>query len=461
MRVATGRQIFFDKIAEGLQMFWASDAPKRTALSQNPSGASVPDSDIRSLASALCRLHSPSMDSIQSIRWSDNSWDRLEEPAIIDAEGRKLGEVCAKFDGLKDFPEIIVIIFFEDDGTDFPKLTYDPRSQSDIVWDGLETLFSERSINVPALARVRYESRGFQSLELDFGLFEQPETLNWEDPNTLELFYNRLSHAWNYRGGILPLSTIQAWSSQFMKEGYGKEAHQILLYLLQYGFVTEKVIATELFRIYTMLKNNSKNSSIEVSIQKPGKSEQKLAYLLRPSVLLERLDEAINSKKANYFDDDIDLYCFDDCVGSGESVIKYLFDTEHNTHWAELKDFLRSGDIHLNVVVYHADQRGINCIENHPDACGEVKVHAARVLDETHQAFSEKSRIFKDKTRREAFKNFCLNIGMQLNPLAPLGWEDGQLCIAYDYTIPDNSLPILYEQGNSRLPWKPLFERSR
>lgn len=444
-----------------MQLFWASDAPKRIGLSQHTAGAYVPETDIRSLARALCRLHAPSLDSIPSISWSDSSLDGIGEAAIFDAEGHKLGEVCARINGLRDVPKILVIVFFEDDGTDFPKLTYDPRSQSDIISSGLEALFSTRSIEVPTLAHVRYETYGFKCLETDFELFEQPEKPNWQNSTALEHFYNRLSRSWNYQGKILLAVTIRDWVNQFKLEGFGNEAIQILVYLIQYGFVTESVVANGLFRLYSELKKNSNKKSIEVSIQKPGKSEQKLAYLLRPSILLETLENAISMKNSKYFNDIVELYCFDDCIGSGESLVKYLFDKKHNIHSANLINLFKSGGVQLNVVVYHADQRGVDTIENHLDACGAVKVHTVRVLDETHQAFSERSIIFKDKERREAFKEFCLQIGEHLNPYAPLGWENGQWCIAYDYTIPDNSLPILYGEGNTRQPWKPLFMRSR
>lgn len=461
MRVATGQQIFFDKIAEGLQVFWASDPPKRIGLSQNPAGVVVPDADIRLLARALCRLHAPLIDNIPDILWSDNNWDGIGEAAIFDAEDHKLSEVCAKLNNLQDVPAILVIICFEDDGTDFPKLTYDPRSQSDIVSCGLDALFSKCSSHVSALARARYESIGFKSLETDFGLFEQPKTPDWQDQTTLELLYYRLSRAWNYRGSLLPAQTIQAWCSQLMKEGFGAEAHQILVYLQQYGFVTEAVVAHELFRLYSELKKSSNKKTVEISIQKPGKSEQKLAYLLRPYVFIEKIEDAINLKNTAYLNEQVDFYCFDDCIGSGESIEKYLFDKNYNTCSSELIKLFRSGDVRLNVVVYHADERGIDYIQKHHKAYGAVKVHASRVLDETHQAFSETSRIFRDKARREAFKHFCLRVGEHLNPGDPLGWEGGQLCIAYDYTIPDNSLPILYGEGNARQPWKPLFIRAR
>jgi hypothetical protein len=121
---------------------------------------------------------------------------------------------------------------------------------------------------------------------------------------------------------------------------------------------------------------------------------------------------------------------------------------------------LRTGKVRLNVLTFHADRRGMMNVTRHPDSHGAIKIHAVRVLDENHRAFSDKSRIITDKRRHLEFREFCLNVGERLFPGSPLGWQNGQWCIAYDYTVPDNSLPIIYEK-NDLLPWEPLLERAR
>lgn len=461
MRIATGRLIFFDKIAEGLQSFWTPEFPKRICLSLEHQGQKVPIADLRSLAEAVCRLHEPAMDIVPRLTWSDSSWNLTEVAAVIDAEGQRLGEVIARLEGLQSEPPILVVINFQDDGTDFPKVSYDPRSQSDIVSGALEALFSMRKISVPALARARFDTSGFQCLETDFNLFDPPTKPNWQDSRELELFYNRLSRSWTYRGSPIPASDIRTWVSQFAEAGFDDQAHQILVYLLQYGFVTETAIAEGIFGLYSKLKDASGAVPISVSIQNPGKSEQKLAYLLRPFVLLTSLTEAVKNRKKDYPTENVDFFCFDDCVASGESLEKYLFNKKHNPLASELIQMFQNTRTRLNVITYHADQRGVDFIENHENAHGSVKVHAVRLLDKTHRAFSCSSRILRDENRRKAFKDFCLDIGNYLSPGHPLGFEDGQWCVAYDYSIPDNSLPILYGSGSKKRPWRPLFERVR
>ena len=69
MRAATGRQIFFDRVAEGLLAFFYPEAPRRLALTSVSEDPAVPKGDLLSLARALCR------DPFSGSRkYSDNSY---------------------------------------------------------------------------------------------------------------------------------------------------------------------------------------------------------------------------------------------------------------------------------------------------------------------------------------------------------------------------------------------------
>jgi hypothetical protein len=84
-----------------------------------------------------------------------------------------------------------------------------------------------------------------------------------------------------------------------------------------------------------------------------------------------------------------------------------------------------------------------------------------KTLDDSDRVFSSTSRIIGDSSRRRQLRSFCEEWGKKLFPDGPLGWNDSQLCIAYDYTVPDNSLPVIWASGGAREPWQPLFPRVR
>ena len=106
-------------------------------------------------------------------------------------------------------------------------------------------------------------------------------------------------HGLGYTEGYpVQSNTIRNWVQQFAADGFVAEAHQILVYMLQYGFVTETIIVEELVRLYNVLVNASNRMPVSVAIQKPGKSEQKLAYRLRPTILMDSLAGAITYSKS-------------------------------------------------------------------------------------------------------------------------------------------------------------------
>jgi hypothetical protein len=230
------------------------------------------------------------------------------------------------------------------------------------------------------------------------------------------------------------------------------------MYLLRYGYVTEQKIVAGLRREYSRIVPSATVPPIAVAFQAPGKSESKLAYYLRPEITLVDPNAAVSQVKGVGGATPVDMVCFDDCIGSGETVEGYLF---YEPGAGQLCALYASRAARLHVIVYHSDPRGVQRIEGNASGCGSVKVHTACPLDETHQAFSDRSCIIPSSLRKDAFKAFCERVGRSLNPGIPLGWGDCQWCISYDYSIPDNSLPILYGTTGSRFTWIGLFPRNR
>lgn len=83
-------------------------------------------------------------------------------------------------------------------------------------------------------------------------------------------------------------------------------------------------------------------------------------------------------------------------------------------------------------------------------------------LDESFRAFSDTSRFFRSPPDgiEKAFAHKLAHVfGLQLQPDAPLGFDDCQLMIGFAYNTPDNSLPVFWHRGTVALPWAPVFRR--
>lgn len=89
-------------------------------------------------------------------------------------------------------------------------------------------------------------------------------------------------------------------------------------------------------------------------------------------------------------------------------------------------------------------------------------VHAVVDLDESFRCFSPKSRIYAgapSPLTRDAGMALAERFGARLQPGHPLGFLDGQLLLGFAYNTPDNTLPIIWSDGDEAYPWAPVFKR--
>jgi hypothetical protein len=192
-----------------------------------------------------------------------------------------------------------------------------------------------------------------------------------------------------------------------------------------------------------------------VSIQRVGKSEPMLFYDLReitpsPEFLLT---EIAKSNSADH------IVCFDDVIGSGETILDCLFADLDNEGVGGLSNWLDMEERHITVLVAIASERGISNIEQDDRCRGKVKVRTSRILMPDDSLFSSEQNVFESPERRDAFRSICTTIGEQVYCWGPLGWDNCQWCIVTDYNVPDCSLPLLWAQGTEQFPWMPLFPR--
>ena len=453
-------ELFFDHLARGLnETYWADGSPNRYHLLSKQ----LPPQDTIMLARGLCKLQSPRGEaSLIPIVEVGGDWlvhvEGTERIALIvdskDSPFSKVEEYVEKW-GRK--VETILTINGREAPSDWYVLRYDARQQSDIVASALEELFRAGNAGVPILARIRFENSGYEGLR---GFLEEPEET--ASARNYELFYHRLARTWGFDGTEITSGMISSWVAQFAKDGFEKEAHYLLSYLHQWGYTTEDTLIGRVMSTYRgcVERFSTGRRARCIAIQETGKSEGKLAYRLKSeSVCFDILSVAVEEAEATGIE--TDFYCFDDLVGTGDSIISCLFDAQRRPANGKLENLLRDGRAKVYVIAHDVSEVGKKQVESDGRSFGNVHVIGYRALGERDKVFSSESRVIGDAERRSAFGAYCAAIGETLFPGHGLGWKNGQLCLCYDYTIPDNSIPVLW--GRSTLPreWVPLFERRR
>jgi hypothetical protein len=143
----------------------------------------------------------------------------------------------------------------------------------------------------------------------------------------------------------------------------------------------------------------------------------------------------------------------DDMLGSGRQLSRYL-----PQKLSELRTWAPSMEIQY--IALFALPEGLERARQ-ADLFGD-NVQALFELDSSFQAFDSISRCFRgDCLPIDAAiaKRLCEHYGSRLWEKHPLGYENGQLLLAFAHNTPDNTLPVLWFDEPLAAPWVPLFER--
>ena len=452
-------RLFFDDLARGLnETYWADGSPSKYHLLCKQ----LPPEDRIMLARGLCRAQHPAGEAPPialevGSDWSVVGCDTSPKAVIVDAKNRPFSEVEQYVENSGCEIGTVVTINGTEDPSEWYVMRYDARQQSEIVASALEKLFRAGNAGVPTLARIRFENLGFEGLR---GFLDDPEVT--ASARSYELFYHRLARTWRFDGTEVTSEVISSWVEQFAEDGFEKEAHCLLSYLHQWGYTAEDTLIGRVMSTYRRCVSQfSTGRTVKcVAIQETGKSEGKLAYRLKSeSVSFDSLSVAVEEIVSMGVE--ADLYCFDDLVGTGDSIISCLFNVCRGSVNGKLENLLRDGKVRVYVIAHDVSEVGRRQIESDCRSFGNVHVVGYRSLGDRDKVFSSASRVIKDAERRSEFKAYCAAIGETLFPGHGLGWKNGQLCLCYDYTIPDNSIPVLWGSSTSPPLWLPLFERKR
>ena len=459
-----GRFVFFNALANGFRTIHPGELPRLVALELRGQ-THLPHNDIIDIACGLCRVISDDLGNIPVRSLSENARVGTSDVAVVlDADGRALAEAAKAIEVVPSASQVIVVVNCTDASSvgdkPFSRVVFDLTAQHSILTQALGVLFSRIGRPVDPLAHVRFRHRGFVGLE-SLGLFDGPATFDSNDEASVELFCHNISEGWQYEGKPVAGGDVHAWLKQLQSHGFIDEARYILAYLRREGFITETQIAEHLAEQYEKLVSLVGRDPIAVVIQPPGKSELKLAYRLKSRVTPIAMSKAMMQARQAGPGCPLGLVCFDDFIGSGKSIRDCIFEPEFNEFASELIKFFEKGSVKLTAIVSHADEKGIRAICDDPRSHGSVAVMAWRIIGASRRAFGSETMVFPSNAKLFKFRDFCQKVGEKIYPAHPLGWVDCQWCIATDYTVPNCSLPILFQHGNKRMAWSALFPRRR
>jgi hypothetical protein len=153
--------------------------------------------------------------------------------------------------------------------------------------------------------------------------------------------------------------------------------------------------------------------------------------------------------------DEAVVLVLDDFIGSGETVVELLSAAE-----SALDGWTPLWRERVRIVVGScvADASGLEAVCRHAACAAAV---TARPIDARLRAFDTAGEIFESSDDREDMRALVEEIGRELVPRHPLGWDEQGLLVGFERNFPNNTLPIFWCRGRYHgRKWTPLFPRT-
>lgn len=185
------------------------------------------------------------------------------------------------------------------------------------------------------------------------------------------------------------------------------------------------------------------------------------SYLRRdlkiPEAQVMVVDDLYGDAYIGVFEKMENIIFFDDLIGSGNQFL-----TLFNADFEKDTDFLNPiGEQcsklklipHFCVLIGTA--YGIDRISSQ---CPDVFISYAHMLGDNHSPFHDDNLIFPDRLK-PGFDNFIRNASKRagIKEQDILGYHDLALLLAFEFTIPDSTLPLFSHYSTN---WNPLMEKS-
>jgi len=184
-----------------------------------------------------------------------------------------------------------------------------------------------------------------------------------------------------------------------------------------------------------------------------SESSSHLLYPLRQEcgIMLSQIVEPgrLSTKKVKEcLSENCALVFLDDFCGTGQTGLKF---------WKSCAQKIQKN--HPKNKIYYlalvAMEMGISRISDHT----KFKMISPVILNEEYRVFSDLSRVFPDRKKREIAKRVCGGYSDRLEGKDyKYGFGNSQVLVGFHHNIPDNTLPIFWSNSHG---WEPLFRRKR
>lgn len=282
-----------------------------------------------------------------------------------------------------------------------------------------------------------------------------------------------VSQRLEYHGKQKDPSEIRVWLKQFDDDVRIEIVFPLLKRLALKGFISngaktvalsnlEEILTAKRLSIggkaWNILRARKENLCItflDSEMKSGGATAREFAKRIRPGK--EGSASDIKGWMKSHEKQDPLLVIVDDFAGSGKAAS------------ADFRRLMQTlGD--LSVLPTYLDEKRILCLflYSFPEALEklskeykQVQFLAANVFGDDVRALDDNAEIFESQSELEYAKGMLLQVGRELTPQNPLGFEDMGTLVCFHNTIPNNTLPIFWSNGTvNGKPWKPLFPRA-
>lgn len=264
-----------------------------------------------------------------------------------------------------------------------------------------------------------------------------------------------------YRGRQITEDAVRAWLRQFGDPDKQRLAFRLLEALKFYGGDAVRQKAREAHGVVARdladqdARTRRGGTPIVSYLGSPGKSGTAYARLYAQE---NRILTATNVVAPEHLPEQISrtsepqaLIFVDDFVGTGNGAADALAEL------VETQPFLRELSAPIYFFALCGFESGIHRIAQAVEELGlEIQIAACDLMTEADRVFSEHSVVFPDPAERSLAELLLTEKGRDLESHYPLGYGDMQALVVFEYSCPNNSLPVLWQKTAE---WRPLFPR--
>jgi hypothetical protein len=276
-----------------------------------------------------------------------------------------------------------------------------------------------------------------------------------------------------YCGKQKDVSELRIWLKQFDDEVRIDIAFLLLRRLAEKGFVNEGAKIHALERLIELLEAKRRDTGkgvwtavrgkldnlcityIDSEMKSGATTARELAKRLRPGK--QGPPNEISDWMKSHIDKDALVLIIDDFAGTGSTISKGLRKLLDQRGSEEVKETFFSEGRMLCYLLYTFPEAVNKLKLQYP----EVHFSSVNVFGDEVRALESNSSIFESQNEIDFAREILIQIGRELTPQYPLGYGDMGALVCFNNTIPNNTLPIFWGNGDvNGKPWKPLFPRA-